>query len=281
VSDAPSVASTAPRALVTTSGEETDSPHVAAREPGGVAATSGAHACHIDERPCEVEVLFAHHLPAETAATALEQYGRCLPCHVCRYLDGAPARLTGLRLGKREREVLLKAAPPSAKDGTKLVADVAARAERESTLRAVRRLFGVGLLAVGRAATSRTRTVTYGYGGKYDTKWNYYTRAVWLSEFGEAIVGRCRAELESGRRIRWGDRVLEALRAVRPDARALLALYAKDVRRHMEYHGKSAALLGRIGTSHSAKSAHEEVRVARAGVAIVTAIEKATESESA
>jgi hypothetical protein len=101
--------------------------------------------------------------------------------------------LRGVRLGRRERELLLRAAPPgSGEPGaitgmTHVIAHGLEnpRSERQSLFRAARRLHDLGLV-------------------KYANQ-RFADRGVYieLTELGAAVVDRYRLVLEANDRIRW------------------------------------------------------------------------------
>lgn len=131
--------------------------------------------------------------------------------------------LRGLRLGKRDRFVLLHAAPPGT-DWWRIRADEKGRAAHEATLRAARKLWGLELVDINK------------YGGRNGRK-------VRLTPFGAALVERYRRELEMGIPIRWDQRVGEAWAASRPVA---AEQDAADERRHLEMQALAARASGKL-----------------------------------
>ena len=106
--------------------------------------------------------------------------------------------LKGLRLGKRDRFVLLHAAPPGT-EWWRVQADEDGRAAHEATLRAARKLWNLELVDINK------------YGGRNGRK-------VRLTPFGAALIEQYRRELELGISIRWDQRVDEAWASSRPVA---------------------------------------------------------------
>ncbi len=98
--------------------------------------------------------------------------------------------LKGVRLGKRERELLQRGAPPGSRERPDAVTGMtrivgATRSERQSLFRAARRLEDLGLVEYARQRG--------------------FERSVYISltELGAAVVERYGAELRFGHRIRW------------------------------------------------------------------------------
>jgi hypothetical protein len=123
-------------------------------------------------------------------------------------------RLSGVRLGKVERWLLINASSPDRHFGLVLDARGQSRSAQEAVLRGARKLARVGLLEVERVATwisvrdPRRLEPKYRDGAFY--RWDDPTRsrlvwrlAVWLSQFGFQVSIRYRTELMEGRPIRW------------------------------------------------------------------------------
>ncbi len=98
----------------------------------------------------------------------------------------AAQHMASVRLGRREREVLLGAAPYGTPTGARAVPSGTPRASQEASLRAVRRLRALGLVD-----TNRENCGPYG-------------RFVWRTALGEAVLAAHGDELRAGRPIRWG-----------------------------------------------------------------------------
>jgi len=144
-----------------------------------------------------------------------------LPCGSCRKGEQDARNLSGLRLGKHERRILLFAPPGSKcgwRDGEgrptyhgagKIVYPAGpSRAAEESNRRALRKLDRAGLVELSREApwaeddkpppwfeTKRARSRYWAMGRQY--------RTAKLTPLGELVVERCRHELEAGKPIRW------------------------------------------------------------------------------
>lgn len=171
---------------------------------------SDAFVCHVDQRPCEIAAEITPHLRAGRGLPLLEEFAEGLPCSACRACAMAAGELRGQRLGRRERDVLLRAAPPDAIEGAPVVAERATRAEAEATLRALRTLHRRGL-------------VTYGRGARGE-------RTVWRSPLGGELVFQYGAEFASGDRVRWDMRVVNAANIARRSVPELLVRFGDHLR---------------------------------------------------
>jgi hypothetical protein len=200
------------------------------------------HDCWVDDEPCEVAEAIEPALPEQVETSDARGYLKeRTPCGWCRGAENAAAKLKGVRLGRLERELLLKAAPaldyspsPWQRSGGEpiLPADCSA-AKRSAILRARMKLWRAGLVWDG----SEERKVQV---HRRATEWESYGRMVQqpatdyeatgqiptirLSPFGAEIVARYRAELTSGKAIRWDGRVQEALAATRKSVHELLVI---------------------------------------------------------
>jgi hypothetical protein len=174
--------------------------------------------CAFDGRPCEVETALGRDF------TDVADY---LPCGNCRGADDARAKLHGIRLGKREREILLTAAAPDARRGTVILPDCHDHATRESALRAWRGLRSKGLLVYD-CEWNRVETRARDSAGRpIDSA--HITAAARLSPLGAKIVDAYRRELEGGLRIRWDSRLDACVAAVRQTGNALTAAFLKNL----------------------------------------------------
>ena len=178
----------------------------------------GTLLCGIDDKPCEVTLAIERVLPASRRLPMLESFADRLPCDRCRVSERDASGLGGLRLGRTERRVLLDAAATSASHGTEVTRDACTHAEQEAILRAVRKLLRAGLVQVGRLRTVERRQ---------GHAWGHQTRLAWRSPLGEELVARYCRELESGGRIRWDHRVVDAARATRLDVLGLVAEFGR------------------------------------------------------
>jgi hypothetical protein len=182
--------------------------------------------CGVDGRPCEVMLPIERALPASRRRLPLlERFVEYLPCDRCRMSERDATGLAGVRLGCTERALLLRAAPTSAMYGSIVAREDGTRAAHEADFRASRKLVRAGLVQEGRMRT------TVRYRGHVRA---YVTRTAWRSPLGDEIVVRYMPELESGRRIRWDRRVVEAAQAVRRDVGGLVHDFACALREKSE-----------------------------------------------
>ena len=140
-----------------------------------------------------------------------------------RVAGGGQAHLLeGVRLGKMERDLLLRAPPPEALDG--LVLDASDPSVREQVRRASVKLERVGLLerakaqSYVRARDPRRESLLFVEGRFYrhtDRSRAHAVRrnVVWQSAFGAEIVLRYRPQLHAGTAIRWDARTVRRAHA--------------------------------------------------------------------
>ncbi len=188
-------------------------------------SSATSYACPVDSRPCVViEPLrerMLEDLGADEAAALVQDAARYgLPCGSCRRGAEDARNLSGLRLGKHERRILLFA-PPGSKCGWRgdpgdptfrsvgkvVYPEGPSRAAEEANRRALRKLERVGLVELSRdwsgfddgAAAwfkaKKARSRYWAMGRRY--------RTAKLTPLGELVVERCRQELEAGKPIRW------------------------------------------------------------------------------
>ena len=210
---------------------------------GGTDATS--YVCAVDGSPCEVIALVEPLVRAviaddEERGAALEATLPFLPCSSCRVAEAGAKRLAGVKLGRRERRILLDAARaaegPRDRPGTPvvIVTDQPERAAREANRRAVRTLVGRGLIETGRnTAGPRIR------------------RGVRLSPLGGAAVRLLRPDLESGRPIRWERHVAEIVALARRDMDWLRERFARTIESAVSFDTLVGAVAGRRGDGDS------------------------------
>jgi hypothetical protein len=129
---------------------------------------------------------------------------------MCREARVAVARLPGTRLGKHERNLLLYAPSPTAQSGGILDPGLVTHSDRETCLRAIRKLSKLGLL------DARQRLVRVVTGGKRKdgtvVSRSYAHRTIRQTLLGAVVVEYYRSEMEKERAIRW-DRNIQAIRA--------------------------------------------------------------------
>ncbi len=197
-----------------------------ASENGRRDTTFSVHECPVDGRPCKVlEPLrerMVEDLGPDGAARLVEDAKKFgLPCGSCRKGEQDARNLSGLRLGKHERRILLFA-PPGSKCGWRggegrptfpgwgkiIYPDGPSRAAEEANRRALRKLEHAGLVELSREApwaedvkpppwfeAKQARSRYWAMGRQY--------RTAKLTPLGELVVERCRHELEAGKPIRW------------------------------------------------------------------------------
>ncbi len=201
-----------------------------ATENGGSCTTS--YACPVDSRPCVVleplQARMLEDLGAEEAASLVQDaanYG--LPCGSCRKGAQDARNLSGSRLGKHERRILLFA-PPGSKCGWRdgpgnptfhgagmvVYPEGPSRAAEEANRRALRKLEGAGLVELSRDSVGFANQPPKWFKAKrarsrYWLMGRRYTTAK-LTPLGELVAERCRHELETGKPIRW-QKLLPAL----------------------------------------------------------------------
>ncbi len=193
--------------------------------------------CWVDGEPCEAVAPIAG-LVDEASIETVASSG-ALPCDVCRQAERDTAELSGLRLGKHERRILLEAGPPS--DPARIPGNVkrthlepenGTRAAREALRRALRTLHQAGLVyreteysrGEGRRWFS-AMVDEYGlpipgssrYGERHlgVTYITTHRMAARLSPLGGAFMEMARPELQAGARIRWARYQTVIIAAVR------------------------------------------------------------------
>ena len=119
--------------------------------------------------------------------------------------------LTGVRLGRHERRLLLAAAVPDAKDGDLVDALTESRAEQSAVSRAARKLEEVGLARLGQKKIRAEKPHPL-YRGTVQRS-TVVRRVAWLTPLGAAIVDRYRVRLEASKPIRWGAHAAECVEA--------------------------------------------------------------------
>jgi hypothetical protein len=189
-----------------------------------VSSDATFYACPVNGRPCVVLEPLRERMVAEmghdgAAAVTADAVKHGFPCGSCYVGERDARNLSGLRLGKHERRILLSA-PPGSKVGYRagrreemlqpkiMYPDGPSRAAEEANRRALRKLEAAGLIELSRSATwqlddkppkwfdaKRARSRYWMMGRRY--------RSAALTPLGELVVERCRDELENGKPIRW------------------------------------------------------------------------------
>jgi len=169
---------------------------------------------------------------------AFEQVTDCLPCHRCREAEQAVESLRRTRLGKHERNILLYSPGPEAPSGAILDPGLSTHSDRETYLRAVRKLARAGLIDAGR------RLVRMETSGRRDdgtpVSRAYAHRTLRQTELGALVVAHYRREMESGRPIRW-ERHLDAIcQQARSPTDALLGLFSEALEQELSLLAEEA-----------------------------------------
>ena len=229
-------------------------PNVAASSTLPIPTTFGAHLCPVGDAPCDV----AEKLGPEHQA-ALELVADHLPCASCRVGATRTRDLARLRLGARERWLLLQAPALEAEDG--LLLDAPTRAGRESILRAARRLRAAGLAYVWSRRERRERQEPWRIRARLrPATFDVHRRQAWRTPLGEALVRLRGPQLRARARIRWTPKLLAELAAsTHEPLEARLRQFAAGLEPAMDQASKLAGLLA-IGAAAGGKGAHEEAR---------------------
>jgi hypothetical protein len=144
-----------------------------------------------------------------------------LPCGSCRKGEQDARNLSGLRLGKHERRILLFA-PPGSKCGWRdgpgnptfrasgkiVYPGGPSRAAEEANRRALRKLERVGLVELSHEATWAEDDKPPPWFQRKQARSRYWVmgrryRSAKLTPLGELVVERCCQELETAKPIRW------------------------------------------------------------------------------
>ena len=227
-------------------------PNVATSATLPIQTTFRAHLCPAGGAPCDM----AEHL-GSGLAPALELVADHLPCDSCRAGAARARDLARLRLGERERWILLHAPGPEGEDG--LLLDARTRPGRESLLRAARRLHAAGLVYVGALRERRERRVPWRIrAGLRPATFDVYRRAAWRTPLGESLVRLRGHQLGAGARIRWTPRLMAEITAATHDRlEARLGRLAASLRPARDRASELLPPLA-IGAAAGGKGAHEE-----------------------
>lgn len=135
------------------------------------------------------------------------------------------------RFGKHERNILLYSPGPQAHAGAILDPELSTHSDRETYLRAVRKLSRLGLLDSGRRFV-RVETAGTRRDGTPVTR-AYAHRTLRQTELGALVVKYYRSDMESGRAIRW-DRHIEVIQQEsRWPTSDLLTLFSEELERRL------------------------------------------------
>lgn len=177
--------------------------------------TNPLHTCHVDGRTCEIADAIASpsllrgSRSAARLHSAFEFVTDVLPCAFCREAEAAVDRLRGVRFGKHERNILQYSPGPTSPSGAILDPDLSTHSDRETYLRAVRKLSRLGLLEVGHRLV-RVQTGSRRKDGTAVTR-AYMHRTLQQTALGALVVEAYRSEMEAGKAIRW-EKQLDGLR---------------------------------------------------------------------
>jgi len=164
--------------------------------------------CHVDHEPCEVVAMVAasYRGPVRKGrrlelALARDVLLPVLPCGWCREVHASTAAIGRVRLGRHERNILLHAPPADSLAGAILDPSLKTHPDRETYLRAVRKLARAGLIRTGHRRVAMRTSGRRLDGTLVDRVYSH--RTMWLTPFGAAVIACYRRELEEGRPIRW------------------------------------------------------------------------------
>lgn len=155
----------------------------------------------------------------------------CLPCNRCREAERAVESLRRTRFGKHERNILLYSPGPDAHSGAILDPELSTHSDRETYLRAVRKLSRTGLLEAGRRFV-RVETTGTRKDGSAVTR-SYAHRTLRQTELGALVVKYYRNDMESGRAIRWDRHIDEIRQESRWPTTDLLTLFSEELERRL------------------------------------------------
>lgn len=141
--------------------------------------------CEVDGHPCEVMALIMHSTLSTTICSIVQETD-ILPCNRCRKGERDIQRLRGVRLGHRERRILLTA--PTPKEQPQVIGPEGdGRPVLEAHRRAIRKLRGAALLEVCRRPW-----------GSQERR-----RPIRRTMLGQAVFDRIESPLRAVEPIRW------------------------------------------------------------------------------
>ena len=215
------------------------------------------YSCPIDHQSCEVVAAFASRFTrrGERATArlleAIEYIADCLPCASCRAGERQVTELRRMRLGKHERNILLYAPRPDAQQGAILDPDLTTHAERETYLRAVRKLSRAGLIVSGRRFVRRETSGVRRDGQSVQRA--YAHRTLRLTELGASVVSHYQREMETGRAVRWAKHIDSIQARVRSSTESLVKAF--DV--SLELRVQELAGQAELGTQEERRQARQ------------------------
>ena len=166
------------------------------------------HRCHVDSEPCEVVAALTSRFRAPVRkgrrldlVLARDFVVPALPCSWCREVERSADGIARVRLGRHERNILLHAPPADSQQGAILDPSLKTHSDRETYLRAVRKLCHAGLVHTGQRRVAMRTAGRRLDGSAVDRV--YAHRTMWLTPFGAQVIECYRRELEEGRAIRW------------------------------------------------------------------------------
>jgi hypothetical protein len=238
--------------------------------------TSSAYLCPIDGASCEVVSLFQRDLVSLLKAGKpedgdigpdLERTCRniagYLPCEHCRVADKSTEDLPRLRLGGRERAVLLAAPKPEGSIYSDhpfevLPYEKPGRSASETQRRAIRKLARAGLIWASSIKVEIEREVrrwdsTDGFYYKSKQRAGRYKRSVCLTPTGAALVERLGGLLREGKPIRWVHHHEAVLAAVRRTPEELIRSLKEELSRHYKSQMELAKTCAVLGSSSEAR----------------------------
>ena len=198
--------------------------------------------CWLDGKRCAVVSVLTPH-SSKQFSESFAALKELLPCGSCaRRLHGDVAKLSGLRLGKHERRILL-AAPPPDREPTVVAAEGASRSASEVHRRAVRRLATAGLVDLRlKSVEIETKAVAWSWGNHYcrtpmdeRVKRQFHCQAVVRTPLGQTIVQRLTSTLASGGVIRWAEHRATLVARTAQSPAALTVRFLAKVKNFAEF----------------------------------------------
>jgi len=186
--------------------------------------------CKIDGQVCDIaRPALASLEKCVTPKVAVIQ--RLLPCLECKEAEVFALRLSGLRLGKHDKHVLL-AAPSS--DQNRIVIDPVGggRSAEEVHRRAIRKLAGKGLLDLDDALVTKETKQKSSYGHR--VKRGYRMTIVRLTPLGSSLVKLVDADLNTGKPIKWKKIIQKLITELRLPKKDLITVFKGRLKEYTE-----------------------------------------------